>query len=76
LEEAIVKGFYQNQENVGENNFICTASLLSTIIACSPSAMIAKTALIAVGGPPHEVLQMNQEGFVISQGGWVGFVVG
>jgi len=52
LEEAIVKGFYQNQENAGENNFICTASLLSTIITCSPSAMIAKTALIAVGGPP------------------------
>jgi hypothetical protein len=24
----------------------------------------------------HEVLQMNQEGLVISQGGWVGFVVG
>ncbi len=26
--------------------------------------------------PQHEVLQMNQEGLVISQGGWVGFVVG
>ena len=25
---------------------------------------------------PHEVLQMNQEGWVISQGRWVGFVVG
>ncbi len=24
----------------------------------------------------HEVLQMNQEGLVISQGRWVGFVVG
>jgi hypothetical protein len=24
----------------------------------------------------HEVLRMNQEGLVISQGGWIGFVVG
>ncbi len=26
-------------------------------------------------GKSHEILQMNQEGLVISQGGWVGFVL-
>ena len=30
----------------------CPASLLSTTIVRPPSAMTAKTALIAVGGPP------------------------
>jgi hypothetical protein len=31
---------------------------------------------VRVKGCVHEVLQINQEGLVISQDGWIGFVVG
>ncbi len=42
-----------------------------TPVAPSPSSMLSSSL-----SKPHEVLRMNQEGLVISQDGWIGFVVG
>jgi hypothetical protein len=38
--------------------------------------VVAMVAWAAAAATVHEVLRMNQEGLVISQDGWIGFVVG
>jgi hypothetical protein len=51
LDEAIVEGFSRINK-LKEKIIIFTPSMSITIIARLPSAMIAKTALIAVNGLP------------------------
>jgi hypothetical protein len=46
------------------------------MLVISNKAVISLTRQQIYRYTENEVLRMNQEGLVISQGGWVGFVVG